>query len=170
MTPEIAIELKKRYWERKLRSNPQKWQTLYLPYGTRVLNLWKFGVLIYELLHGYSPWEEPEWDGRIGGLHKWTKNLQRSGRMSERKVRERRDRIINEELPIDENLSQDCVDVLRAMLTKNIEKRPTLRQLASFPWFQGHWVDRGPFSRPPRKEPSEDGEMDDWPSMYPETR
>lgn len=137
----MAIELKKRHWDKELRKDPQSWQILYLPHDTRVLNLWKFGVLIYELLHGYSPWEEPEWDGRIGGLRKRAKNLQRSGRMSERKVRERRDRTINEELPIDENLSQDCVDVLRAMLTKDIERRPTLHQLVSFRGFRGTgWI------------------------------
>lgn len=61
---------------------------------------------------------------------------------------ERRDRVINEELPIDENLSQDCVDVLRAMFTKDPEKRPTLHGLASFPWFQGHWMNEGAFRRP----------------------
>jgi len=153
ITPELAIELKKPFWDEMRRNTPEKAQHVHLPHDRHVCNLWKFGVLVYDLLHGYCPWEEPEWNENIGSIRDWLDNRVRSKGRSERRILERRDRIINGELPIDENLSQDCIDVLRAMLTKDINKRPTLRQLASFPWFQGHWVDHGPFTRPARKEP-----------------
>jgi serine/threonine protein kinase len=126
-------------------------QHVSLSHDVRVEHLWKFGVLIYDLLHGYSPWETPEWHPDLGGLRNWT---QMPRGYSDKDPREdllkRRDRIVNEELPIDEHLSQDCVDVLRAMFTKDPQKRPTLRELCSFPWFQGQWVDEGPFTRPSR--------------------
>lgn len=145
MAPELAIELSKEAWMRTKRDEEK---IVYLPHDARVEHLWKLGCIIYDLLHGYSAWEETKFDPRIGGIRQWAQKRETSLEESWRKAMERRDRIINEELPIDENLSQDCVDVLRAMFTEEPEKRPTLRELASFPWFQGHWVNEGPFRRP----------------------
>ncbi|WEW61114.1 hypothetical protein PRK78_006603 [Emydomyces testavorans] len=115
----------------------------------RTQHMWKFGALIYDLLHGYAPWELPHWDPEIGALrdfHLYEKTEKRI-----QYIRDRRWRMINEDLPIDDRLSQDCVDVLRAMLAKDVAKRPALRELVSFPWFQGHWADypAETFRRPP---------------------
>ncbi len=52
---------------------------------------------------------------------------------------------------VDQQLSQDCVDVLEAMFRKDHETRPTLEELVTFPWFQGAYLDTGyEFRRPPR--------------------
>lgn len=166
MSPELAIEMSKDYWlAQEAADNPQI--EVFLPHDTRVCMLWKFGVLIYDLLHGYSPWEDAD-DLEVVPLRTHpltigTAELDNSelfdkdpAHKPEDKVPSRADilarrhRIINSELPIDEHLSQDCVDVLRAMFQKNPNDRPTLEELCTFPWFQGWWVDEGPFQRPGR--------------------
>jgi serine/threonine protein kinase len=108
---------------------------------------WKLGVLTYDLLHGYSPWERPEYDPRLGEL----KRVPRASLEVFLDWAARRERILNEELPIREDLSQDCVDALRFMLAKDVDDRPTLYEVSALPWFQGHWADHHPetFRRPP---------------------
>lgn len=166
MSPELAIEMSKDYWlEQEGGSDPQV--EVFLPHDCRVEMLWKFGVLIYDLLHGYSPWEDAD-DLEVVPLRSHpltvaTANLDRSDLFepepphkpedsvpSRGDILMRRRRIINEELPIDEHLSQDCVDVLRSMFEKDPKDRPTLQALCTYPWFQGWWVDEGPFQRPGR--------------------
>ncbi|KAI9784519.1 MAG: hypothetical protein M1835_003557 [Candelina submexicana] len=50
-----------------------------------------------------------------------------------------------------QNLNQDCIDVLEAMFRKDRDTRPTVEELASFPWFQGWYLERKyQFIRPPR--------------------
>lgn len=119
------------------------------PHDLRQGMLWKFGVLIYVLLHGYAPWERPEFDEELGNL---THDFNPSTKKRAYYQAERRERILDEELPIREDLSQDCVDMLRMMLAKNIEDRPmSPMELAGMPWFQGNWMDYPPraFERPP---------------------
>ncbi|PGH03417.1 serine/threonine protein kinase [Helicocarpus griseus UAMH5409] len=129
---------------RNLRAPLQIHQTLhgdvslYLPHDIRVNHLWKFGVLVYDLLHGYSPWELPGAVSEVGDVK--AINVHERARFQVL-LEQRRWRILNEELPVDEKLSQDCVDVLKAMLAKEVVDRPALGELVSFPWFQGHWVD-----------------------------
>ncbi|KAK2748872.1 hypothetical protein FQN55_004014 [Onygenales sp. PD_40] len=144
-SPEILYELLKPYYA-NLERDPQVDQIdLYMPHDVRTVHLWKFAVLVYDLLHGYSPWELP---GREFGDIK-ADNMHGMGRYQVL-LDERRMRIMNEELPIDERLSQDCVDVLRAMLATEVADRPTIRELVTFPWFQGHWADHdlNEFKRP----------------------
>ncbi|KAJ9252275.1 hypothetical protein DTO207G8_4890 [Paecilomyces variotii] len=147
ISPELAIELSKEMWKEG-QYDVEEERIVYLPHDARVEHLWKFGCIVYDLLHGYSAWEDRKLDHRIGGIRQWAQKRAESNEESWWRMLERRDRVINEELPIDENLSQDCVDVLRAMFTKDPEKRPTLHGLASFPWFQGHWMNEGAFRRP----------------------
>ena len=137
--PELALELAKPSWVRKDNGDTQL--ELKLTQDARVKMLWKFGVIVYELLHGYAPWEDGD---DLYGLP-----LRMNGPFDGPETTYRRWRIINSELPIDENLSQDCADVLRAMLVKNINKRPTIHELTTYPWFQGHWANRKePYKRP----------------------
>lgn len=117
------------------------------PHDLRQEMLWKFGVLIYLLLHGHAPWERPSYDGRIGTVTEdyATDKTKIWGQAM------RRQRILNEELTVREDLSQDCVDVIRFMLGKKVEDRPrSVVELAGMPWFQGHYVDYPPetFERP----------------------
>ncbi|KAF3483390.1 protein kinase domain-containing protein [Arthroderma uncinatum] len=125
---------------------------LVLDHDIRVQNLWKFGVLVYDLLHGYSPWETPErhpHQAEIKELHDWSYDDDEKYIY----LYDRRVRIMNEELPIDERLSQDCVDALRHLLARDICDRMKLADLQNLPWFQGHWVDHHPseLARPPRR-------------------
>ncbi len=114
--------------------------------------LWKLGVIMYELLHGYSPWDDP--DPRAMNINC---DINRSNRAQldeyRRFVDARRERILHDPLPISEDLrlTQDCVDVLNAMFAKFPADRPSIKQLAAYPWFQGSYLDSGAdFSRPPR--------------------
>ncbi|GKZ70604.1 hypothetical protein AnigIFM60653_006582 [Aspergillus niger] len=134
MTPELATELlKPEYNNTKFRS-----RTVQIPlrHDVRCLTLWQLGCIFYELLHGFAPWEEPNPDPDIGRLVDWTRGqgaAQQARRA--RKIRQRRRRIIREELPVSDELSQDCVDMLRVMFTKDPEERPKLQELLSMPWF-----------------------------------
>ncbi|KAL1961680.1 hypothetical protein VTN77DRAFT_1318 [Rasamsonia byssochlamydoides] len=154
LSPELAIELSKRYWWQPWRKGQQC--RAHLPHDGRVEDAWKFACIVHELLHGYAPWEDPDWDESIGGIREWRRADPARASVAMDKVWYRRYRVINEEFPIDEGLSQDCVDVLRAMLQRDPAKRPdpraSLQDLSSFPWFQGQWVDRGPFERPKPRE------------------
>lgn len=138
---------------------------VFLPHDARVCMAWKFGVIVYDLLHGYSPWEDTD-DLEVVPLRTHPLTVATADFDSDAEsslsskpednvpLREdilaRRHRIINQELPVDENLSQDCVDVLRAMLDKDPNDRPSIQTLCTYPWFQGWWVDEGPFKRPGR--------------------
>ncbi|RAK95238.1 Protein kinase domain-containing protein [Aspergillus ibericus CBS 121593] len=136
MTPELALESTKSHWARESVHSPG-WPTrVDLPHDVRRLTRWQLAAITYELLHGFVPWEEKEWDERIGGIVNYLDGAEPFLRM--RKVQERRSRIINKDLPIDENLSQDCVDALRMMFVKDPQQRPTLEEMASFTWF-GQW-------------------------------
>lgn len=116
--------------------------------------LWKLGVIMFELLHGYSPWDSP--DPAEPELFFANFTLDSGERTRYRAHRDdRRRRMINEPLPISDTIpmTQDCVDVLRAMLANDPEDRPSVEELASFPWFQGSYVDSGAdFTRPKRRD------------------
>ncbi|PWY94153.1 kinase-like protein [Aspergillus sclerotioniger CBS 115572] len=146
MTPELAIELTKSHWLRKFENQVEA--SVDIPHDVRQLTCWQLATIIYELLHGFAPWEEKEWDELIGGITEYMAHGIDYRRLG--KVRERRGRIINEDLPISENLSQDCVDALRMMFVKNPEERPSIEMMATFPWF-GQWTSHSPeeFQRPP---------------------
>lgn len=128
MTPELAIEMSKPYWKDQEKRHDQV--DVCLPHNALNEHMWTFAALTYDILHGFAPWESPNpYMMSVDDPRRdeypvlWTI------------VDERRDRLINEELPIDENLSQDCVDALRMMLMKKPMDRPTLEELCSFPWF-----------------------------------
>lgn len=132
LTPEIALELSKPDLKDQDRHRIQV--DIPIPHDTRIAHLWRIGALTYEMLHGYAPWESPDWEPALGKVDE-----SRSTDAHWKEVYERRDRIINEELPVREDLSQDCVDMLRMMLHKQPMERATLEELCSVPWF-GQWA------------------------------
>ncbi|PYI00675.1 kinase-like protein [Aspergillus sclerotiicarbonarius CBS 121057] len=136
MTPELAVEFTKSHWLTESERTSSWTVRVDLPHDIRRLTRWQLAAITYELLHGFAPWEEKEWNEQIGGIVNYMDNAVPSPRV--RKVLERRGRIINMELPIDEKLSQDCVDALRMMFVKDPQKRPILEEMASFNWF-GQW-------------------------------
>ena len=132
--------------------------------------LWRLGVIMFELLHGYSPWDSPDPDAR--GLANDSHTLDLAEMQEWRAHRDdRRRRMINEPLPLAEliprtqtHMTQDCADVLRAMLANDPTDRPSVEELASFPWFQGSYLDSGTDFTRPAKDDSEfeiDGDGDD---------
>lgn len=134
--------------------SPVETQEMALDYDQRDETLWKLGVVMYNLLHGYSPWEDP--DLAAPPIDFWPFEMSSPSVRRHRHARnERRDKILNDPLPIAEDLglTQDCVDVLTALLgPKDPAERPNLHQLVQFPWFQGWFVDCGvDFTRPPRR-------------------
>lgn len=138
MSPELAIHLAATC-QRYQYSWPE-WVDF--PHDARHRILWKLGVIFYGMLHGFWPWDNPV-QGRYVELL-----LDYDGGTSDRRVNERRRRIINRPLPINGNLSQSCKDVLRAMFRKNPADRPSLAELLRFPWFR-QWATRGQiFKRP----------------------
>ncbi len=47
-------------------------------------------------------------------------------------------------------LSQDCQDLLSALLKKDWRERPSTEQIKQFPWFSRHWVAYRPTPKPTR--------------------
>lgn len=120
--------------------------------------LWRLGVIMFELLHGYSPWESPDMDDpplhfeHLGVGEEYLAECR--ARRDDRRRRMQHDPVqISDTI----SLSQDCVDVLNAMLAKNVKDRPTIEQLVAFPWFQGSYLDGGDvFLRPGRADDNSD--------------
>lgn len=83
---------------------------------------------LYEILHGFWPWDNPPTGGHRQDL------LPFNGRSNNQRVSQRRDDIMSMKLPIDESLSQDCADVLQALLNKRPADRPSLAELETFPY------------------------------------
>lgn len=109
------------------------------------------------MLHGYAPWESADWESKLGKVDE-----SRPTDAHWKEVYERRERIINEELPVREDLSQDCVDLLKMMLHKQPMKRATLEELCSVPWF-GQWAyqDDMVWARP-YSDPYDDRREKEW--------
>ncbi|KAI9721256.1 MAG: hypothetical protein M1812_002417 [Candelaria pacifica] len=55
----------------------------------------------------------------------------------------RNEKIVNEPLPVREDLDQDLVDVIHALFIKDPSLRCDVRDLVTFPWFQGWQEDAG---------------------------
>ncbi|KAI9669214.1 MAG: hypothetical protein M1817_004709 [Caeruleum heppii] len=106
----------------------------------RALQLWKLGGMIFELLHGFATWTDLNYLGTpleyepTVDDERWGEEMNRN---------ERRQRMLTEPLPIKAGLSQDCVDVLQAMMEKRVEARPSVEELLTFPWFQGWYAESG---------------------------
>ncbi|KAJ5328354.1 hypothetical protein N7452_008744 [Penicillium brevicompactum] len=147
MRPELAAEYLKFDRLRDLGASDVMPRELYLPNDKRDIALWKFSTLAYGFLHGYWPWElqnlsqnwHGNWDGDYTNEHY-------------PEVKNRRKRMVNEDVTISENLSQDCQDMLQATLARNLEDRPILQELTSFPWFS-EWTAAEVESGRPLKRP-----------------
>ncbi|CAG8295768.1 unnamed protein product [Penicillium nalgiovense] len=133
MMPERAIELEKYDTWRDPCHDDVAIEEVYLPLNQRDVCLWKYSTIVYGFLHGFWPWDEPEpvpkslnWHARYNGPY---------NDPFYPVVKRRRKRMINEDVPISESLSQDCRDVLQATLSREKSERPSLEELSSFPWF-----------------------------------
>jgi serine/threonine protein kinase len=128
MRPELAIEYLKYEQE---SDKLAELQMVHFPHDLRGVSLWKYSTIVYGFLHSYWPWEETdpksaEWHSLYYG--RYDEDLYRP-------ISERRGRMINEDISVNETLSQDCRDVLQSALSRDIEERPSLQEMNSFPWF-----------------------------------
>jgi len=145
MRPELATEYMK-YKTGTMES--KELRTVYLPSDRRDISLWKYSTIVYGFLHGYWPWEESdpkvsEWHGKFSGFYddvEWDR------------IAARRLRMINEDISVNENLSQDCRDMLQSALARDVNERPSLQEMNSFPWFS-QWSDEERESGRPLKRP-----------------
>ncbi|KAI9794108.1 MAG: hypothetical protein M1833_000473 [Piccolia ochrophora] len=114
---------------------------------------WRTAVLMFDLLHGYAPWEDPAGRGDFW-VQEYAINMTKEG--FEHRT-DRRKRMLRDPVAISDIFSQDAVDALQCQLGREEFERPSMRELHSFPWFQGTNVgDGGPFVRPDL-QPDEEG-------------
>lgn len=148
ITPEMAIELTKDDW-RRLELRPGREQVdMYLPHNAAIDDFWRLSCTIFNVLHGHAPWQSPDWYSHVP-LPGYGSVENVEGEY-EKMIFERRHRVINEEPPINENLSQDCVDALRMMLKKEPLERPSPLEMCAMPWFNQYapYTEHMPFLRP----------------------
>lgn len=102
--------------------------------------LWNFGVLVYGILHGFWPWDQPPprgHDERLQYIHLGHPRIQR-----------RRHRMLTEDIFINEDLSEECKEVLRHLLCRDPLQRPNLERLVQFPWFHMWQTQNRIYQRP----------------------
>lgn len=148
MTPELAIELTKDHWRTQELIPGNTQVDVLLPHNAAIDDYWRLSSIIYSVLHGFAPWESPDYDHAMKdpghGL------MEKIDGEYEKMIFERRHRIINEELPIGENLSQDCADALRMMLCKKPLERASPFEMCAIPWFNQYapYMEHMAFLRP----------------------
>ncbi|PLN74461.1 protein kinase-like protein [Aspergillus taichungensis] len=152
LTPEEAVEHTKLFdWNNFEEIRHANFACL-LPHDSRCWHLWHLVCIFYEILHGYAAWENPTWNPSVTPEGNELRSFYRTD-AGIVEARSRRDRLINEHLPIREDLSQDCADMLRMAFEKMPEDRPTLTEMEAMPWF-GQWYSypEGEFHRPPVRD------------------
>ncbi|KAI9701245.1 MAG: hypothetical protein M1836_001914 [Candelina mexicana] len=116
-------------------------------------DLWGYGTCLYEVLHGAMPWKHTNLENYDDedfimvskmppALHKsepieMQKKKTKMWKKARRHLGLRNDKLVNEPLPVREDLDQDLVDVLHALFIKDPLLRCNVRDLVTFPWFQG---------------------------------
>ncbi|KAH0544541.1 hypothetical protein FGG08_001313 [Glutinoglossum americanum] len=125
--------------------DPQDFSVRRAAFDLRKNDVWLLGILAFELLHGCPPWQDRSYEG-------WEQNVIGSYADGQESREQRRERILRLPVPINENLSEDCKDALRAMLQTNPEDRATLEDLITLPWFSGWYVDSDHVFRRPVPE------------------
>ncbi|PYH40191.1 Protein kinase domain-containing protein [Aspergillus saccharolyticus JOP 1030-1] len=147
ITPEVTCELLKKVYQQEAKKGA--FLKIKLTHDVRMVGLWALASNIYEILHGYFPWEDPEYDDRIESLYFYASAKGAQREMRVKAVDQRRRRVINTEVPLREGLSQDCADAMLMMFAKDPNERPSLPVVESYPWF-GQWDYRDPqdFRRP----------------------
>lgn len=95
---------------------------------TRRQDIWRIINALYTLLHGHRPW-------LVGAAIP----LPRGDRLTDAQ----RQRQVVEPLGLGQGLSQDAADMLQTSLRPYPHERPTIEELATFPWFSGWQEDAG---------------------------
>jgi serine/threonine protein kinase len=78
---------------------------------TEIVDIWAIGMILYEMIYGKHPYEK-------------CKDLDDLRNFSKKDI----------EIPQNNNISSDCIDLMRKMLNKNEKERITLDGLFKHPW------------------------------------
>lgn len=85
-------------------------------YDAKACDVWAMGVLLYLLVTGKYPFEDPK---RANNVIATLQNI-RNGRMR----------------PLPARISSECVDLIASMLQQDPQKRITLADMSCHPWFR----------------------------------
>ena len=89
-----------------------------LPYNSAI-DIWSLGILLYELIHSYSPFR--------------ARRKKAGGNVNSTSL-EVLQNIINNNYKIDKNISQDCQDLIYRLLSQNSEERIIIQDIFYHPW------------------------------------
>jgi serine/threonine protein kinase len=103
-------------------------------YDAKACDIWAMGVLLYLLVTGQYPFEDPKQPQNV------VATLQN---ISQGKIR-----------PLPRRVSTECAELISAMLTKNPAERITLQNIALHPWLKKAGLGGGNNSPIPAKQPT----------------
>ncbi|KAI9889502.1 MAG: hypothetical protein M1814_005196 [Vezdaea aestivalis] len=106
-------------------------------------DMWRFGVVIYELLHGHGVFENPDPAHQflpLPDVHLVAAE-KAIGSRGIRLLLRRRVALIEDDLYVRDGLSQDCVDALQCLFIKHPKQRPRTEELSAFPWLSNWYLD-----------------------------
>lgn len=147
ITPEMAIEIAKHDSRRLELTDKIEQVDMFIPHSAVIDDYWRLACTIYHVLHGYAPWEDPD---DLESQQLGYGSMTDADGAYEKMIFERRNRVINDDLPVSENLSQDCVDALRMALAKGPHDRASPLEMCAIPWFNQHvpYAEFTPLKRP----------------------